>query len=61
MNFFSTLRSILLHDLGWKILSVVLAAAIWFTVHQNLAQATAAQNAAAHPEATATNSLLHAK
>jgi hypothetical protein len=61
MNFFSTLRSILLHDLGWKILSVVLAAAIWFTVHQNLTEATATQNAAAHPAAAATNSLLHAK
>jgi hypothetical protein len=36
MNFFSTLRSILLHDLGWKVLSVVLAATIWFTVHRNL-------------------------
>ncbi len=61
MNFFATIRSILLHDFGWKILSVVLAAAIWFTVHQNLTEATAAQNAAAHSETATTNSLLHAK
>ena len=54
MNLFSILRSILLNDLGWKIFSVVLAAVIWFTVHQNLPEAKAVP---AHTGSPATNSL----
>ena len=60
MNFFATMRSILLHDLGWKILSVVLAGIIWFTVHKNLVVESKLV-APADAEAQATNSLLHTK
>ena len=60
MNFFSTLRGILLNDLGWKILSVVVAGAIWFTVHKNLPESIAT-TAVPSAEMTATNSVPHAK
>ena len=59
MNFFSTLRRILLHDFGWKVLSVVLAATIWFTVHRNLIESKIVlPTVRPEPPATATNHLL---
>lgn len=62
MNFFSSLRSILLHDLGWKVLSVVLAATIWFTVHRNLVESKIVLSTE-RPDAglTTTNNPLPAK
>jgi hypothetical protein len=62
MNFFSTLRGMLLHDFGWKVLSAVLAATIWFTVHRNLIESKIVLPTA-RPDGglTATNNPLPAK
>ena len=58
MNFFATLRNLLLNDFGWKIFSIILAAVIWFTVHHDLTEATAAQNATSpRPDTSTINSL----
>ena len=60
MNFFSKLKSILLNDFGWKILSVVLAAAIWFTVHRNLVGSLVLASPT-NAELPGTNTWPHAK